>query len=167
MILKNAKIFNGTSLEDGIILIDSGKIKQVILNEYDFELEKIRSQNSDKIEINCEGRMILPGIIDIHTHLRDMDQPEKETFSTGTRAAAHSGITTVFNMPNTKPPAITADQVEKWMKATENKIFVDVSFISGVPNDIDEEEIKKIINLGVIGFKIYPLKPINNNNWYD
>jgi len=167
MILKNAKIFNGTSFDDGIILIDSGKIKQVILKEYKFELEKIRSQNSDKIEINCERRMILPGIIDIHAHLRDMDQSEKETFSTGTKAAAYSGITTVFNMPNTKPPAITANQVEKWMKTAENKIFVDVSFISGVPNDIDEEEIKKIINLGVMGFKIYPLKPINNNNWYD
>ena len=167
MILKNAKIFNGTSLDNGTILIDTGKIKQVIFNEYDFELEEIRSQNSDKIEINCEGRMILPGIIDIHAHLRDMDQSEKETFSTGTKAAAYSGITTVFNMPNTKPPAITADQVEKWMKTTENKIFVDVAFISGVPNDIDEEEIKKIINLGVIGFKIYPIKPINNNNWYN
>ncbi|TFG28051.1 MAG: hypothetical protein EU532_06060, partial [Promethearchaeota archaeon] len=165
MILQNAKIFNGTSLDDGIILIDSGKIKQVILKEFD--LEKIRSQNFDKIEINCEGRTILPGIIDIHAHLRDMDQSEKETFCTGTKAAAYSGITTVFNMPNTKPPAITANQVEKWMKTAENKLFVDVAFISGVPNDINEEEIKKIINLGVIGFKIYPLKPINNNNWYD
>ena len=167
MILKNAKIFNGISLNDGIILIDSDKIKQIILKDSEFELEKIRSKNSDKIEIDCEGRIILPGIIDIHAHLRDMDQLEKESFSTGTKAAAYSGITTVFNMPNTKPPAITADQVKKWMRKAENKIFVDVAFISGVPNDIDEEEIKKIMNLGVIGFKIYPLKPINNNNWYD
>jgi dihydroorotase len=70
-------------------------------------------------------------------------------------------------MPNTKPPVISAKQVEKWMKAAQNELFVDVAFISGIPNDIDEEEIKKIIYLGVIGFKIYPLNPLNNCDWYN
>jgi dihydroorotase len=167
MILKNAKIFTGNSLKEGSILINSDKIKQISLNERKIDQEMIRSQNLDGLEINCEGRIILPGIIDIHAHLRDMEQSDKESFKTGTKAAAFSGITTVFNMPNTKPPAISAKQVEKWMKATQNKIFVDVAFISGVPNDIDDEEIKKIINLGVIGFKIYPLKPLNNCDWYN
>jgi len=167
MILKNAKIYVGNSLENGIILIESSKIKQIILNENEFELETIRTQNPDKVEIDCEGRIILPGIIDIHTHLRDMEQSDKETFSTGTKAAVCSGITTVFNMPNTQPPAITATQVERWMNTAQNNIFTDVAFISGVPDDINEEEIKKIIDLGVIGFKIYPLKPLNNCNWHN
>ncbi|MHA1756027.1 MAG: dihydroorotase, partial [Promethearchaeota archaeon] len=74
-----------------------------------------------------------------------MDQSEKETFHTGTKAAAMSGITTVFNMPNTKPPAITAEIIQKWMKKAENNIYTDVTFIAGVPENFNEEEVKKII----------------------
>jgi dihydroorotase len=97
----------------------------------------------------------------------DMEQSEKETFFTGTKAAAYSGITTVFNMPNTIPPAISADQVKIWMDKAQNNINVDVGFIAGVPKEIDEVEIKKIMNLGVIGFKIYPLNPLNDIDWND
>ncbi|MFX1277706.1 MAG: amidohydrolase family protein, partial [Promethearchaeota archaeon] len=83
----------------------------------------------------------------------------------GTKAAALSGITTVFNMPNTKPPAITTNQVKKWMNKAKNNIYINVGFISGVPRNIDQEEIKNIIDLGVIGFKIYPLHSLNGIDW--
>jgi len=165
MILKNARVFSEGLMRKGNILIDGKIIKSLIFNPLNEETEELIKINQDGKIIDCENRIILPGIIDIHSHLRDMEQIEKETFLTGTKAAAVSGITTVFTMPNTKPPAITAKQIQFWMRKARNNIYVDVGFIAGVPKEIDEFEIKKIIDLGVIGFKIYPLKNLNDVDW--
>ncbi|MFX1388893.1 MAG: dihydroorotase family protein [Promethearchaeota archaeon] len=165
MILKNAKIFSEGLIRNGIIHFDKELIKNVIFNPKEKQLIKLAKKNLDNREIDCKNKLILPGIIDIHAHLRDMEQSNKETFLTGTKAAAFSGITTVFNMPNTKPPAITIDQIKVWMQKAENNIYVDVGFIAGVPKEIDENIIKKIIELGIIGFKIYPLSPISGIDW--
>ncbi len=167
MILKNGLIYNDGSLRNGVILILDGVIRVVIYNITEESLRSIRSRNLDGIEIDCEKRTIIPGIIDIHSHLRDMEQSQKETFLTGTLAAAFSGITTVFTMPNTKPPAISANQVKGWMEKARNNIHVDVGFIAGIPRDFDFEEIISIIDLGVIGFKIYPLNSLNGIDWTD
>ncbi len=165
MILKNALIYDNGTLQDGALLILNGEIKSVLNKNSKDDFKLIQSNNEDGIEIDCERRIILPGIIDIHSHLRDMEQNEKETFSSGTLAAAFSGITTVFNMPNTIPPAINANQIKKWMKKAENNIHINVGFISGVPKDINLKEVISIIELGVIGFKIYPLGSLNEIDW--
>lgn len=55
-------------------------------------------------EVDASGLWILPGFIDLHTHLRDLGQSDRETISTGTRAAAAGGYTTVVAMANTDPP---------------------------------------------------------------
>ncbi|MFW9882629.1 MAG: dihydroorotase family protein [Candidatus Thorarchaeota archaeon] len=167
MILKNAKIYSEGLIHKGIILIDNGIIKKIIFYPKKKDSEKLAKKDSEDVELDCEDRLILPGIIDIHSHLRDMGQSEKETFLTGTKAAAFSGITTVFNMPNTIPPAITAEQVEKWMDQAKDNIFVDVGFIAGIPKKINYKEIIKIIDLGVFGFKIYPLHSLNDVDWTD
>ncbi|NVM18960.1 MAG: dihydroorotase family protein [Candidatus Lokiarchaeota archaeon] len=165
MILKNALIYFNGSLQDGALLILNGKIISVIHENSEDDLKSIQSKNEDGIVVDCERRKILPGIIDIHSHLRDMGQSEKETFSSGTLAAAFSGITTVFNMPNTIPPAVNATKIKKWMKKAENNIYVNVGFIAAVPKDINIKEIISIIELGVIGFKIYPLGSLNEIDW--
>ena len=167
MILKNAKIYDDGLLREGVILIDNKIIKKIVYKPKREDLKELSEQNADNEEIDCENKIILPGIIDIHSHLRDMGQSEKETFLTGTKAAAFSGITTVFNMPNTKPPAITSDQVRKWMDKAKNNIYVNVGFIAGIPKAIDYDEIVKIMDLGVIGFKIYPLSSMNEVDWTD
>ena len=165
MILKNGLIYNDSLLRNGVILILEGVIKTVTYNVTKETLQLIKNRNTDGIEIDCGNRTVIPGIIDIHSHLRDMEQSEKETFLTGTLAAAFSGITTVFTMPNTKPPAISANQVKGWMKKAQNKMHVDVGFIAGIPRDFDFEEITSIIDLGVVGFKIYPLNSLNGIDW--
>ncbi|MFX0057013.1 MAG: dihydroorotase family protein, partial [Candidatus Heimdallarchaeota archaeon] len=165
MILKNGNIYSAGKLREGTILIQGNKIESISFEPTKEKNSNLKKQNTDRIEIDCQNKLILPGLIDIHSHLRDMGQKEKETFRTATKAAAISGITTVFNMPNTIPPAIDSKQVKKWMNKALNNIFIDVGFIAGVPNDFNSEEIKKIIELGVIGFKIYPNNPINNIDW--
>ncbi|MFX1571237.1 MAG: dihydroorotase family protein [Promethearchaeota archaeon] len=167
MILKNARVYSKGLIHIGAILINDGIINQIKFMPNAQEFKELVKKNQDGKEIDCLNKLVLPGIIDIHSHLRDMDQKEKETFLTGTLAAANSGITTVFNMPNTKPPAITEEQVKLWIIKAKKNIYIDVGFIAGVPKDIDEAEIEKIINLGVIGFKIYPLSPLNDIDWND
>ncbi len=167
MILKNAKIYSNGLIRKGAIHIKDGLIQKIFYDSSEENIEEFKELNEDGNEIDCINKLIIPGIIDIHSHLRDLGQSEKETFLTGTKAAAFSGITTVFNMPNTKPPSITADQVKKWMEKAQNNIYIDVGFIAGFPEGIEYGEIIKIIELGVMGFKIYPLSPINKINWTD
>ena len=166
MILKNARIYSDGLIHNGAILINNGIISQIKLTPKAKEFKELIEKNHDGKEIDCLNKLILPGIIDIHSHLRDLGQKEKETFLTGTMAAAFSGITTIFNMPNTKPPAITKKQVKLWIQKAKNHIYIDVGFIAGVPKEIDEAEIEKIIDLGILGFKIYPLNPLNGIDWY-
>lgn len=165
MILKNAKIYVDGIIRKGVLLIENGVIKSIKLGSSEKDIKELEQENENKEVIDCQNKLIIPGIIDIHSHLRDMGQSDKETFQSGTKAAAFSGITTVFNMPNTKPPAIKADQIKKWMDKAKGKIHVDVGFIAGVPEGLNEEETKKIIDLGVIGFKIYPLGSLNGLDW--
>ena len=165
MILKDGKIYADGLLHKGSLLINEGIIEAIKYNPSKEDEKRFIERNKDGKEFNCINKIILPGIIDIHSHLRDMEQSHKETFLTGTKAAAYSGITTVFNMPNTMPPAIDAKTIKKWMEKAQNNIFVDVGFIAGVPKEIDIKEIRKILELGVIGFKIYPLSPLNNIDW--
>ncbi|MFX1316327.1 MAG: dihydroorotase family protein [Promethearchaeota archaeon] len=165
MILKNVKIYADGLIRNAILHIKNGIIESIKINPDENEFKDLAEKNEDKKEIDCLNKLILPGIIDIHSHLRDLGQSEKETFISGTKAAAFSGITTVFNMPNTNPPSITAEQIKKWKEKAENEIHVNVGFIAGVPKGIDEDEIKGIIDLGIIGFKIYPLNSLNEIDW--
>ena len=54
----------------------------------------------------------LPGLVDVHTHMRDPGQTHKEDWSTGTAAALAGGFTTVLAMPNTSPPVTDADSLD-------------------------------------------------------
>jgi dihydroorotase len=61
--------------------------------------------------IECAGKVVLPGFVDVHTHLREPGREDKETIYSGTRAAAHGGYTAVCAMPNTSPVCDTGSAV--------------------------------------------------------
>ena len=54
-------------------------------------------------EIDCTNLLVMPGVCDLHVHLREPGQTAKETILTGTKAAAKGGVTTIFAMPNLIP----------------------------------------------------------------
>lgn len=62
--------------------------------------------------IDATGLLVMPGLIDMHVHLRDPGQTKKETITSGARAAARGGFTTIVAMPNTKPVIDSADRVD-------------------------------------------------------
>ena len=78
----------------GSILIQNGIVKEV------GEINPPANVTS----VNCKGKLIAPGFIDIHAHFREPGREDKETLSTGARAAISGGFTRVCVMPNTNPP---------------------------------------------------------------
>lgn len=95
----------------------------------------------------------LPGLIDIHVHLRDPGQTHKEDFLTGTSAALAGGFTTVLDMPNNKTPIITLDLLKEKIKEAKMKIVCDVGFYFGSLGENLKEFGK--IQSQVFGLKIY------------
>lgn len=88
----------------GSILIDGDKISAI------GEVNKKDAAGAKEIDIY--GKIVIPGGIDLHTHLREPGQEEKENIYTGARAAACGGFTTICAMPNTEPPLDTPEMVK-------------------------------------------------------
>jgi dihydroorotase len=82
--------------------------------------------------IDAEGLIALPGLVDLHVHLREPGFEASETVLTGSRAAAAGGFTTVFAMPNTSPTADTAGVVEQELALGEAAGYVHVQPIGAV-----------------------------------
>lgn len=72
--------------------------------------ERLRPQEGEEI-VDANGAYVAPGFIDMHVHLREPGNPEKETIASGTAAAAAGGFTAVAAMPNTKPAIDTPQMV--------------------------------------------------------
>jgi carbamoyl-phosphate synthase/aspartate carbamoyltransferase/dihydroorotase len=75
--------------------------------------------------------LILPGLVDVHTHLRVPGGEHKEDFSTGTAAALAGGITTLLAMPNTSPPLATPQALQATRQKAQRSIFCDVGLFAG------------------------------------
>lgn len=111
ILVKNGRVIDPDTKRDGKfdLLIDDGKIQKVD--------EKIE-EKADEV-IDAEGCYVMPGLIDMHVHLRDPGLTYKESVETGARAAARGGITTVVAMPNTKPVTDDRDRVGYVMHKAE------------------------------------------------
>ncbi|MEW5895623.1 MAG: dihydroorotase [Candidatus Omnitrophota bacterium] len=95
LLIKNTRIVNADGVsEAGDILIEQGIIKKIAKNI---------SSHADTV-IDAKGKLVFPGLIDLHVHLREPGFEEKETIETGSRAAVKGGFTTICCMPNTNPP---------------------------------------------------------------
>lgn len=131
---------NGT-FETCCIGFENGKISAV---------KKILKGNE---HIDFGHKLILPAGIDIHVHFRDPGFIQKEDFSTGSLAAAYGGITCVFDMPNTQPPAITLNALVEKTLIAKKKSFIDYGLYAAITDDNIEnvEELAKKCS----GFKIY------------
>lgn len=97
--------------------------------------------------------LCLPGLIDIHTHLRDPGETHKEDFYTGTCAALAGGVTTILDMPNNKEPIIAADRLKKKQEMAAKKAVCDFGLYFGTDGK-NLGEFEKAKDL-VLGLKIY------------
>ncbi len=102
--------------------------------------------------VDLNGKIILPGLIDVHVHMRDPGLTYKENFKTGTESAAAGGFTTVLDMPNTKPPTNTVQDFKDKLKIAGSKSIVDFGLHAGTANP---EEIPGLGDLNPASFKVF------------
>lgn len=99
------------------------------------------------------SQITLPGLIDMHVHLRDPGQTHKEDFYTGSSAALSGGFTTIFDMPNNAEPITTKGRLEKKISEAKKKTVCDIGFYFGSLGD-NIQEFEKVKDL-VWGIKLY------------
>lgn len=97
ILIKNGRVIDPTNKIDAVldILVENGKIIEIG--------KELRTPNSAIRIIDASGKIVVPGLIDMHVHLREPGYEYKETIKTGTEAALAGGFTSIACMPNTKP----------------------------------------------------------------
>jgi dihydroorotase len=102
--------------------------------------------------LDVRGKVVLPGGIDTHTHLREPGYTHKEDITTGSRAAAAGGYTTVVGMPNVQPPTNTLALYQAALELYRRKAIVDFNHN---PSPTVPSEVQGLARAGALGFKIY------------
>jgi dihydroorotase len=143
-LIKNGRVYDSKNGLDGKydILIEGNKIFAVE--------EEIKNQGYEVID--AEGKIIIPALIDMHTHLREPGFEEKETVKTGCEAAAAGGFSAVAAMPNTKPIADNPAVVEH-LKLKSEQAAVRVYPIGSITQDSKGEVLSEIGTLAKTGVK--------------
>ncbi|MEM0057664.1 MAG: dihydroorotase family protein [Candidatus Bathyarchaeia archaeon] len=144
LVLKDLKAYVEGAVRECCIAIENGAIYKV-----GRETQMPRADNV----LSLGGFLVLPGLIDVHVHLRDEGKAYKEDFYTGTAAAAAGGFTTVLDMPNNAPVTMSAETLKRRMETARRKILVNVGFYSEFPKEM--REIDAIIREGAVAFKLY------------
>jgi len=143
--LKNAKIALDKGLVEGGLAVEDGKICAIS--------KAVNLPKASRV-IDVRGKVVFPGFIDAHVHLRDFELAYKEDFYTGTCAAVAGGFTTVLDMPNTRPPTDSARRLREKVAVAGSKVVAHTGFYAGIPSRMDEVE--ELGNEGAFGVKIYP-----------
>jgi len=138
MLVIKGRVFYRGRLEPLSIGIDEGRIVAV---------RKILRGDE---EVDHGDALVLPGCIDMHVHLREPGLTEKEDFASGTRSAALGGVTTVFDMPNTRPPVSTRPDLEEKAARVRGRAAVDYGLYAAPRSGSAVPRL-----LGADAFKVY------------
>lgn len=137
MLVKNCKLVvenNQEIIRD--ILIEDGVITKID--------ENIQAEGHEIVD--AQSNYVLPGIIDVHTHMRDPGLTHKEDFTSGSRACARGGVTTFIDMPNTIPVTVTEKALMDKKDMMVGRSYVDYGFHFGGSKKDNSEEIKKVLD---------------------
>jgi dihydroorotase len=142
----------------GVKLYLQGKLTEGGVSISDGKIAKIGKESTlppSSKTLQGHRLLALPGLVDVHAHLRDLELSYKEDYFSGTSAAAAGGFTTLIDMPNTSPVTDSAERLREKMDIARRKIVVNVGF-NIVPSNL--EEVTKAKELAV-GYKINLVKP--------
>lgn len=147
LLIKNGRVIDPSSGTDDTldILIDKGKIVEL----------KARIDAKEAKLIDASRLVVAPGFIDMHVHLRDPGQEDKETISTGSQAAAKGGFTSIACMPNTNPVNDNRGVTEYILSEAKKKAVVNVFPIAAITRGLRGEELTDMADLveaGVVAF---------------
>ncbi len=130
-LIHNATIVNEGCIYKGSVIINDNMIEEVVESEtFHFPLSSFHL-------VEAEGLILMPGVIDTHVHFRDGGNSENPagTFYSESRAARAGGVTSVIDMPNTKPQTVTLEALEAKEALAARDSAVNYGFMLGATND--------------------------------
>jgi len=141
-----------TTLTGSIVLPD--RIIEGTLEVAQGKIERITEGISEDATYDFRGKYLLPGLIEVHGHLREPGLDYKEDIPHGSRAGLAGGFTTIFDMPNTRPPTTTAALVKEQIARYTGRCYTDFVINMGTSlQDIDE--LKRVDRELITGIKVF------------
>lgn len=146
-------------IRSGTIVTDHD-IFQADIGVNDGKIVQIATQINDdsNYEINADGKYVMPGFIDPHVHLR---LPMRGTFSSddfssGTRAAAAGGVTTIIDFATQMGDQSLLSAIKDRMQEADGRTYIDYAFHGGITNwELVKKELEDVINNGITSFKMF------------
>lgn len=148
ILLRNGSIVNENEIFHGSILIVGNTIAEVYRGEFPTD-----STLQAEI-IPCEGKVIIPGVIDDQVHFREPGLTQKATIATESRAALAGGVTTFMDMPNVVPQTTTIENLEQKMTIAESTSYANYAFYFGATNT-NIDQIRALDKNLVCGIKVF------------
>jgi dihydropyrimidinase/allantoinase len=147
----NADVFADGQLKKASIVVNDGIIEEI--------LEGDRFEPFDGEILDCTGKIVLPGSIDTHVHIREPGSEERETFLTGTMAAANGGVTTVLEHPISVPPPYNSEILENRINIAKPQMVVDCGFYGALGTE-SIGNVKDMKEHGIVSFKTFLQEPM-------
>lgn len=150
IILHKAMIVTGEKEAVGSIVVENGRIAGIYYSDaedFEFRMDKILKANPEAEVLNLEGKHIIAGGIDAHVHFREPGLTHKADMETESRAAIAGGVTTVFDMPNTNPPATSAEAIRQKISLAKDHVEGKIGFHIGATNS-NSAEIRSLVRDG-------------------
>lgn len=144
-IIRNATVINRGLSQVTDVLIKGSRIENIGQNIKHSGLYK---------EINGEGKLLIPGIIDDQVHFREPGLTHKADIASESRAAIAGGVTSFMEMPNTRPGTLTQELLQEKYDIADQKSYCNYSFFMGVSND-NLEEVLVTNPSDVCGIKVF------------
>lgn len=147
VLLKGGKVMNPAADfdETADVLIENGKVAKIA--------KDIPTDDADVYDVT--GKLVTPGLIDLHVHFREPGQEAKEDFESGSKAAVAGGFTTVATMPNTNPVVDSAALVRSLKKRAEDVARCHVEIIGAVTKGQQGKELAELgdmVQAGAVAF---------------
>ena len=147
-LLHNATIITAEKEAVGSILIEDGKISEILykdIEDYNRMVFDIFKRKPEVVEL--EGKCVMAGGIDAHVHFREPGLTHKADMATESLAAVAGGVTYVMDMPNTSPATITAQALKGKIEAAKGRTAGKIAFHIGATND-NADDICRLITEG-------------------
>ena len=147
ILLKGGRVIDPAAQYNEVsdVLIEDGRIQKVG--------KDLKAGEAEVHDVS--GKVVVPGLIDMHVHLREPGQEAKEDFLSGSRAAAAGGYTTVATMPNTSPVVDTAALVRSLQQRAQDVGVVHIRIIGAVTKNQEGKELAELgdmIEAGAVAF---------------
>jgi allantoinase len=149
LVIKNVRLFAEGTLADCGVAIKDGKIVAIAEDRCLPDATRV---------VDGKGKTLLPGGVDPHVHFRDPSKSERETFFTGSMAAAAGGVTTVCEHPISLPPPYSPEILRRRVEIAKAQSVVDFAFFGAAGAD-KLDQIPLVAKEGIIAFKTFFHEP--------